>query len=143
MFNSIFSLSLALVFSTAVLAQDRPSNTSICDFYTTALLKNNTADNQLKLLTLLVNTAVIGNYTQPNKNAVPGILNPNATFNDKPVNLLKYFTGQIQSSNVNGTATAVNFLDGGGAAPLMNNTASNNTASNQKYAPSTIASLTY
>lgn len=34
---------------------------SICDYYTTALLKNNTGANQLTLLTLLVNTVVIGN----------------------------------------------------------------------------------
>lgn len=39
----------------------RPSNTSVCDYYTTALLMNNTAENQYKLLTLVVNTAVIGN----------------------------------------------------------------------------------
>jgi hypothetical protein len=39
----------------------RPNNTSICDYYTTALLKNNTAVNQKTLLTLVVNTAVIGN----------------------------------------------------------------------------------
>ena len=35
-------------------AQSRPMNTSICDYYTTALLKNNTAANQYTLLTLLV-----------------------------------------------------------------------------------------
>lgn len=45
-------------------AAQRPSGTSICDYYTTALLKDNTAANQYTLLTLLVNTAVIGNYTQ-------------------------------------------------------------------------------
>lgn len=43
----------------------RPSNTSICDYYTTALLKNNTAANQKTLLTLVVNTAVIGNCKLP------------------------------------------------------------------------------
>lgn len=43
----------------------RPSSIPICDYYTTALLKDNTAANQLKLLTLIVNTALIGNYTQP------------------------------------------------------------------------------
>lgn len=39
----------------------RPENTSICDYYTTALLKDNTASNQATLLTLVVNTVVIGN----------------------------------------------------------------------------------
>jgi hypothetical protein len=132
MFKSLLSLSLLALSTPIVNAQNRPTNTSICDFYTTALLKNITAENQLALLTLVVNTAVIGNYTTPNKNAVPGILNPNATFNGKPVNLVPYFSGQDASTNVNGNATAVNWLDGGGAKPLMNNTASNNTASNQK-----------
>ena len=51
---------LAAAAGTAVNAQ-RPQNESICDYYTTALLKNNTADNQDTLLTLLVNTVVIGN----------------------------------------------------------------------------------
>jgi hypothetical protein len=51
-----------------VVAQ-RPSNVSICDYYTTALLTNNTAENQYTLLTLLVNTVVIGNCKS---NAVHG-----------------------------------------------------------------------
>jgi hypothetical protein len=39
----------------------RPANTSICDFYTTALFQSNTATNQHSLLVALVNTVVIGN----------------------------------------------------------------------------------
>ena len=39
----------------------RPTNTSICDYYTAALFKSNTADNQHSLLVALVNTVVIGN----------------------------------------------------------------------------------
>lgn len=35
-------------------------NVSLCDKYTTALLTNNTTANQYTLLTLLVNTVVIG-----------------------------------------------------------------------------------
>lgn len=57
-----------LVVVSGVVAQ-RPSNESICDYYTTALLKNNTAENQYTLLTLLVNTVVIGNC----RSSVPGI----------------------------------------------------------------------
>lgn len=38
-------------------------NMSFCDKYTTALFMNNTGENQLKLLTAVVNTAVIGNCT--------------------------------------------------------------------------------
>lgn len=53
----------ALAIATAVggAVAQRPTNTTICDYYTTALFKNNTAANQKTLLTLVVNTAVIGN----------------------------------------------------------------------------------
>ncbi|ORY87963.1 hypothetical protein BCR37DRAFT_18283 [Protomyces lactucae-debilis] len=106
-----------------LVAAQRPTNTSICDYYTGALLMSNTAENQYTLLKLLVNTVVIGNYTKSPApmNAVPGILAP-GTVNGTEVNLAPYFTGALMSSNRNGMPTSVNFLDGGAAAPLMNNT---------------------
>jgi hypothetical protein len=104
---------------------------SICDKYTVALLKDNTPPNQYLLLTLLVNTVVIGNYTQPNVGiSVPGILAP-AVFGGEQVNLLKYFNGCLLSTNVNNLPSSVNFLDGGGAAALMKNMPANNPNSNQ------------
>ncbi|MCJ1330677.1 hypothetical protein MMC10_007362 [Thelotrema lepadinum] len=131
-------------------------NTSICDYYTTgaymappflkaryidiflALLQNNTAANQATVLTLVVNTAVIGNYTKPTipdvtfpDVAVNGILN-NGTYNGTAVNLLPYFDGGLASSNRGGSSgVAVNFLDDGGAAPLMMNMPSNGNSSVQ------------
>ncbi|KAK3938845.1 hypothetical protein QBC46DRAFT_459999 [Diplogelasinospora grovesii] len=92
---------LAAAAASTVSAQ-RPADTSICDYYTAAVLENNTAENQLTLLTVLVNTVVIGNYTQPNVGiAVPGILAA-GTFNGKAVNLLPYFTGDLLSTNTGG-----------------------------------------
>lgn len=112
-------------------AAGRPSNESMCDYYTTALLKTNNATNQYTLLTLLVNTAVIGNYTQPNVGVkVNGILNT-GTYNGTSVNLLPYFDGGLKSTNQGGMASAVNFLDGGGAAPLKMNMPASDTTSNQ------------
>ena len=109
----------------------RPSSVSICDYYTKALLKQDNAKNQQLLLTLLVNTVVIGNYTQPNHNAVPGILAP-GTYNGEKVNLLQYFDGELASTNQGGKCgVVVNFLDGGGAAPLMQNKPANCTKCNQ------------
>ena len=110
----------------------RPSNTSICDYYTTALLKTNNATNQYTLLTLVVNTAVIGNYTTPNVGiSVPGILAP-GTYNGAAVDLLPYFNGGLASSNRGGSSgVSINFLDDGGATPLMMNMPSNGTSSNQ------------
>ena len=84
------------------------------------MLKNNTAANQYTLLTLLVNTVVIGNYTQPNTGvAVPGIL-ANGTYNGTAVNLLPYFTGALNTTNRGGSSgVSVNFLDGVAAAPWV------------------------
>ncbi|CAG8976396.1 hypothetical protein HYALB_00012543 [Hymenoscyphus albidus] len=128
----MFFKPLAVAFAIGSVSAQRPSNTSICDFYTTALLKNNTAANQRTLLTLLVNTAVIGNYTQPNVGvSVPGILAA-GTYNGTAVNLLPYFNGGLASTNRGGNVgQAVNFLDGGGAAPLRSNMPANDQSSNQ------------
>jgi len=128
LFKSVLVAAAAV---TGAMAQ-RPSNISVCDYYTTALLKNNTAANQKTLLTLVVNTAVIGNYTQPNVGiSVPGILAP-GTYNGTAVNLLPYFNGGLASSNRGGmSGVSINFLDGGAAAPLMMNMPANDTTSNQ------------
>jgi hypothetical protein len=141
-----------------VVAQ-HPANISVCDYYTTALLKDNTAENQATLLTVLVNTAVIGNCmtysiltspipiaqttrmektnyhipdTQPNTGiAVPGILT-SGTYDGKQVSLAKYFNGNLASTNRGGSeGVKVNFLDGGGAVPLMKNLAADDKGSNQ------------
>ena len=123
---------LALAFGAvgSTLAQ-RPSSTSICDYYTTALLKDDTGANQYALLTVLVNTVVIGNYTPcAVGGAVPGILAP-AYYGGEQVNLLPYFNGCLESTNVNNVPSSVNFLDGGGAAPLMANMPANSANSNQ------------
>lgn len=111
----------------------RPANTSICDFYTTALLKDNTAANQLTLLTLLVNTVVIGNYTKPNVGIkVPGILAPGIQ-DGVPVDLLGFFNGSMKIANRNNQPASVNFLDDGGAAPLKQNMPANTQNSNQYF----------
>lgn len=116
----------------ATVAAQRPADMSICDYYTTALLMENNATTQQTVLTLVVNTAVIGNYTEPNVGiAVPGILAP-GTGDYEGVDLAPYFTGALASTNTGDDAgRSVNFLDGGGAEPLMMNMAANDTSSAQ------------
>jgi hypothetical protein len=129
----MFFKALTVAAALSTVSAQRPSNMSICDYYTTGLLTNNTAENQLTVLTLIVNTAVIGNYTPKlNKGVlVPGILTP-GEYNGTAVNLAPYFDGGLASTNTGGSAgMSVNFLDGGGAAPLMNNTAADNMSSMQ------------
>lgn len=126
-----FSHLSSLALLSSVLAQ-RPSDVSICDYYTTALLTDDTAANQETLLILVVNTAVIGNYTTPNVGiALPGILALGQTYNGVEVNLLQYFDGELVSTNNNGVPSVVNFLDGGGAAALKQNLPAFTTSSNQ------------
>ncbi|KAJ3314043.1 hypothetical protein HDV04_001074 [Boothiomyces sp. JEL0838] len=109
-------VALLLLFSPFSTAQQP----SLCDKYTTALFKDNTEDNQLKLLTTLVNRVVGGNFTAtPNGKPVTGIL-VKSTFNGQPVDMLPKFIGTSgPTTNINGVATAgINFLDGGGADAL-------------------------
>ena len=123
---------LALLAAVGTAIAQRPNGTSICDYYTTALLKENNATNQYTLLTLLVNTVVIGNYTKPNVGiAVPGIL-AKGKYNGTDVNLLPYFNGGFNSTNRGGQkGESVNHLDDGGAVPLTLNKPANGTSSNQ------------
>lgn len=127
-------LAVLNAFIAAAVAGGRPASESICDYYTTALLKDDTAANQELVLTLVVNTAVIGNYSGSGINvgvAVPGILTP-GVYNGEHVNLLPYFDGELASTNTGGHCGAsVNFLDGGGAAALMMNKPAFSKSSNQ------------
>ncbi|EME82219.1 uncharacterized protein MYCFIDRAFT_60298 [Pseudocercospora fijiensis CIRAD86] len=132
-----YSIFLCLAAAHAAVDLESRADPSLCDKYTTALLKDNTAANQETLLTLVVNAVVIGNYTKPNVGiAVPGILAP-GTGKFAGVNLAPYFSGALKTTNpeaIGQTGKAgisVNWLDGGGADPLKNNKAGNDPKSNQ------------
>ncbi|CEH18270.1 hypothetical protein MYCGRDRAFT_69789 [Ceraceosorus bombacis] len=102
--------------------------TTPCSKYAEALFGASNGTTQLTLLTALVNTAVIGNYSAGAMNAVTGILNPGRTSTGEEVNLLGYFNGSIVSTNRGNNAVALNFLDGGGAEPLKQNKPANDNA---------------
>lgn len=121
----------SLITSLAGVGLAAAATQSICDKYTTAVFKKNTPQNQEKLLTIVVNTAVIGNYTPGALNDVPGILAP-GYFQGVYVQLLPYFDGELLSTNNGGSCgQSTNFLDGGGATPLTKNLPADNTSSNQ------------
>jgi hypothetical protein len=84
------------------------------------------------LLTLIVNTAVISNYSDVNADVkVPGIFAP-GTYRGTAVNLLPCFSGGLANTNNGGNSRKVqNFLDGGGEGPLMMNMAADWASSNQ------------
>lgn len=104
----------------------RPSNISICDFYIPSILGQNTAPNQLLLVTIWVNTFVLGNYTTPNVGIpVHGFAKPDV-YNGTTIELLPYFTGAYNSTNLGGNSgTTKLFLDDGGPVPVRKNMSSN------------------
>jgi hypothetical protein len=111
----------------------RPSTTPICDYYSKSILGTNTASSQSLLITLLINTVVLGNYTTPNIGiSVHGIASP-IVYNGKYINLLSYFDGSLNSTNTGGTSGAYKpLLDDGAATALAMNMSSNgNNASTQ------------
>ncbi|TGO21174.1 hypothetical protein BPAE_0235g00030 [Botrytis paeoniae] len=126
------SLAVAALSLVGMAVAQRPAGTSICDYYTTALFKDNTASNQKKLLVHVVNRALIGNIgDQPAPSIkVSGILT-NGTYNGIKVNLLPYFNGELVSTNGGNKPLSVNFLDGGGADSLRNYQPANSDTTNQ------------
>ena len=89
---------------------------SICVKYTKALFGNDTADNELALITAVVNLAVLGDAELN----VAGILADEG-------GLAPFFDGTTATTNRGGTAgIQLNFLDG--AADLPNPSANSNTA---------------
>ncbi|TGO63290.1 hypothetical protein BCON_0014g00810 [Botryotinia convoluta] len=126
------SLAVAALSLVGMAVAQRLAGTSICDYYTTALFKDNTASNQKKLLVHVVNRALIGNIgDQPAPSVnVPGILT-NGTYNGIKVSLLPYFNGGLVSTNGGNKPFSVNFLDGGGADSLRNYQPANSDTTNQ------------
>jgi hypothetical protein len=90
----------------SMLSLANADQTLICNKYTTALFVNNTAVNQLALITAVVNRAVLGDPAQ----SVPGILAPEG-------GLLVYFNAAENTTNQDGMAVMENFLDGAGGLP--------------------------
>lgn len=129
----LFSNILLFLGGVQAIAAHRPEHISMCDYYTTSIFTNNTAVTQEKFIARLFNEAVRGNYTGPNVGVpVPGFATP-AVYNGSWINLIQYFTGQLNSTNRGGAAGISQvFLDDGGPVPLGMDLPSNgNISSNQ------------
>ena len=118
----MFILCVALTFGVTILAQ-RPQNASICDYYAELLYGRNTSQTQYQLTQKIITLAFAG--APPGSTNISsdltGILNP-GTFpyqgTKLGVNLLPWFNGSIDSTNLNNQAASLNWLDGGGLDPL-------------------------
>lgn len=115
--------------------QGYQNGVSICDKYAASILGANTFANQQLLMTLFVNTGMVGNYSEYNVGIpVNGVIWP-GEFQGRPVNQMGYFNSALASSNLavdRGHGIAINWFDGGGPAALRQNLAAFNTSSNQQ-----------
>ncbi|KAH7412881.1 hypothetical protein BKA64DRAFT_731128 [Cadophora sp. MPI-SDFR-AT-0126] len=123
---------LVTIALTKITFAQRPANVSICNYYSQTILGENTAASQKLLMTLIINTVVLGNYTTPNVGIpVHGIASPGVQ-DGQDVNLLPYFTGALLSTNGGGdVGVSKLFLDDGGAGALSMNMSSLGTNSAQ------------
>ncbi len=116
-------LLVASLLGRQALAQ-RPSNASLCDYYATSLYGANTTDTQFTLIQSILALAFAGGSGLANVSTdLTGIFNPGSVVNPSgitiPVDLQPWFNGSIDSTNLNDQPIGINWLDGGGKAPLQ------------------------
>ena len=105
------------VVTASVSTQERPENTTICDYYAEKTVGANTAENERLLMHLVLANALIGPYSKYSTIKVPsfvGSLTP-TTFAGDYVDLNGYFNGGFASTNSGGSqGISVDFFDDGG-----------------------------
>lgn len=102
----------------ALASAQRPENASICDYYAGARYGTSTNDTQAKLIKNIVSLAFGGPYSLPNVSSdLTGILNP-GSFDNQGINLRSWLDGEKDSTNLNGAAVGIDWLDGGAGQPL-------------------------
>lgn len=112
----------------------RPSNASTCDYYAQTHFGANSSQTQYQLVQHIIALAFGGpppNNTNISSD-ITGILNP-GSFENLNVDLLPWFNGSIDSTNLNNQAVGINWLDDGGLDPLhayLNGSTSNVTLTN-------------
>lgn len=116
----MFALNLFILVSVPLAICQRPSTLSVCDYYAAQKYGSNSTANQLQLVQHIVSLAFAGRGNLTNISAEStGIMNP-GVFENNTLDLKIFFNGSIASTNFNGAAAGINWLDGGGLTPLHN-----------------------
>lgn len=111
----LFAVVLLLL---GVSSAQRPPNATICDYYAVVNYGSNSTATQLKLMQSILALAFGGAGPLSNVNStITGIFNP-GNFIGTPVDLQPWFNGMKDSTNLNNQAVGIDWLDGGGTAPL-------------------------
>lgn len=107
---------LLLLFG-ASLAQS-PRNINLCDRYAQQKYGSSSKENQFRMVPDIVSLAFIGNASGLNGTAdIPGIFTPGVQ-ESQPIDLMPWFDGTKNTTNIKNQGTAVNWLDDGGKQPL-------------------------
>ncbi|KAJ6259331.1 hypothetical protein Dda_6231 [Drechslerella dactyloides] len=99
-------------FGYLTLPSTRPRDSSLCDYYAQRSHYFNTASAQRSLVATIVDKAFLGAKHPerlPHGKNLHGILRP-GEYLDRPVDLLRYFDGSVNSTNVAGVASRVSFV---------------------------------
>lgn len=97
-----------------IVRSQRPDNESICDYYAKTLYGSNTNETQFRLIQSIVTVAYagpLGIITNGSSN-LTGIWNP-GSYQGTAVNLMPFFDGSLDSTNLNGAPVGVNWTDSG------------------------------
>ncbi|KAI0118725.1 hypothetical protein GGR51DRAFT_130652 [Nemania sp. FL0031] len=114
-----FRAALLLAIVVGVGMAQRPSTASICDYYAMELYGKNSSDNQFRLMEHIVALAFGGGVNLPDaSDDSTGILNQ-GSYNGLGVNLRPWFDGSKPTTNLNGQAVGINWLNDGAQEPLM------------------------
>ena len=115
-FTMLFAAVLLLL---GVSSAQRPNNATICDYYAISNYGTNSSQTQFTLMQSILALAFAGAGPLTNVSSdITGIFNP-GSFQNTPVNLQPWFNGSKDSTNLNNQAVGINWLDGGGTAPLL------------------------
>ncbi|KAH7244538.1 uncharacterized protein BKA55DRAFT_595649 [Fusarium redolens] len=98
---------------------DRPPNQSVCDYYAAQRYGKSNSTTQLLLMQSIVAYAYAGGSSLPHAESnSTGIFN-HGQFEGQDVYLRPWFDGSNATTNLNEQAVVVDWLDGGGTAPLI------------------------
>lgn len=120
-------LLLALPFSSSQISAGEDSP---CDRNSQSASASNASEAQTQWITQFTVNAFYGNSSVIGGAIVPGILQ-SGIYNGTHVDLIKYFKGTYNSTNVNGSAQALDLLDDGGLQTLATGALSTTNSSKQ------------
>ncbi|KAK9446504.1 uncharacterized protein V1518DRAFT_423680 [Limtongia smithiae] len=130
-FSKMTFAALLVIFPAVTLAEERPTNVTVCDYYAEKIGGSNTVETEKLVMALVLHSSLLGPYSK--YNSVPiadftGALVP-TVFNGEYVDLRDYFNGGYASTNTGGSSgVAVNFWDDGGIEAAMQTLPGNGNA---------------